>query len=161
MNVAFTGHRPNKFNNDYELVSGKIQKIKARIVEILTELQKEDDVTGVVGMALGIDTLAAITCVGMKIPFIAAVPCKSQDSKWPERSRMIYKQLLLKAQQIVLVTDSFYNYSVMQKRNEWMVDNSEVLIAVWDGSKGGTGNCVQYAKSKNKRIIYINPDDFQ
>ena len=46
----------------------------------------------------------------------------------------------------------------MQTRNEWMVNHCDKLIAVWNGSDGGTGNCVNYAKSINKEIIYINPD---
>lgn len=47
----------------------------------------------------------------------------------------------------------------MQKRNEYMTDNSDIVIAVWDGSKGGTANCVRYAKKLNKEIIVINPKE--
>lgn len=49
----------------------------------------------------------------------------------------------------------------MQKRNEWMVDNCDILIAVWDKSPGGTKNCVDYAESKKKQIIYINPKNYE
>lgn len=38
-----------------------------------------------------------------------------------------------------------------------MVDLADMVIAVWDGSKGGTGNCVQYAQKKGKEFIRINP----
>ena len=31
------------------------------------------------------------------------------------------------------------------------------LIAVWDGSSGGTANCIKYAKNMNKNIIHIDP----
>jgi len=42
--------------------------------------------------------------------------------------------------------------------NEWMVDNSSILIAIYDGSKnGGTFNCIEYAKNKGKEIIVIDP----
>jgi uncharacterized phage-like protein YoqJ len=47
----------------------------------------------------------------------------------------------------------------MQKRNEYMVDNSDIVIAVWDGSKGGTYNCVKYAEKLGKKIIVINPKE--
>ncbi len=46
----------------------------------------------------------------------------------------------------------------MDKRNKWMVDNCDLLIAVWNGTSGGTANCVNYAKSINKQIIIINPN---
>lgn len=50
-----------------------------------------------------------------------------------------------------------YYPAKMQKRNEYMVDNSDIVIAVWDGTKGGTYNCVKYAQKLEKKIIQINP----
>lgn len=45
----------------------------------------------------------------------------------------------------------------MQKRNEYMVNLADKVIAVWGGSSGGTANCVRYAKSVGKEIIIIKP----
>jgi uncharacterized phage-like protein YoqJ len=45
----------------------------------------------------------------------------------------------------------------MQKRNEYMVDKCDKLLAVWNGTTGGTHNCIKYAKSKGKEIILLNP----
>jgi len=42
-----------------------------------------------------------------------------------------------------------------------MVDNCDKLVAVWDGTKGGTSHCVGYAKKQGKEIIRINPEDFE
>ena len=52
-----------------------------------------------------------------------------------------------------------YSVFKMQLRNEWMVDHCDKLIAIFnqDETSGGTFNCVQYARSKNKDIIFINP----
>lgn len=50
-----------------------------------------------------------------------------------------------------------YTNDCMQKRNEYMVDNSDYVIAVWDGKPSGTGNTVHYAESKGKTIITIKP----
>jgi uncharacterized phage-like protein YoqJ len=41
---------------------------------------------------------------------------------------------------------------MLQKRNEWMVDHCDLLIAVWDGSEGGTANCVRYARHHERQI---------
>lgn len=46
---------------------------------------------------------------------------------------------------------------LMQKRNEYMVDLADRVIAVWDGSKGGTANCIKYAEKVGKEIIKIKP----
>jgi hypothetical protein len=32
---------------------------------------------------------------------------------------------------------------------------------VWDGTSGGTGNYVKYARKVGKEIIHINPNDFK
>ena len=45
----------------------------------------------------------------------------------------------------------------MQKRNEYMVDLADIVIAVWDGSASGTGNCVRYTERCGKKIIRIMP----
>ena len=37
-----------------------------------------------------------------------------------------------------------------------MGDIADKIIAVWDGSKGGTCNCVQYARECGKEIILDN-----
>jgi len=49
----------------------------------------------------------------------------------------------------------------MNERNIWMVDNCDFLISVWDGTSGGTKNCVDYAISKKKDIIRIDPKNMQ
>ena len=36
---------------------------------------------------------------------------------------------------------------------------NDKLIAVWNGSNSGTANCVHYAESRGKNIIYINPNN--
>ena len=40
-----------------------------------------------------------------------------------------------------------------------MVDNSDVLIACWNGTSGGTANCVKYAEKTGNKIYRINPDN--
>jgi uncharacterized phage-like protein YoqJ len=71
----------------------------------------------------------------------------------------MYGQALAHAEKVVDVTD-YDNYPgawVYQKRNEWMVDHAQMVIAVWDGSSGGTANCVKYALKQGKRVWQINP----
>lgn len=180
MKIAITGHRPNKLNNDYNLTSPLILAIKQRIVNFIRGGMMHNELMGIVltptlitGMALGIDTLFAQIAIELNIPFIAAIPFKGQESKWIRSSQQTYYQLLFKAKQIIIVDENrvatkqeFISYEVdinkyslqkMQRRNEWMVDNCDILIAVWDGTSGGTANCVRYAQSVNREIIFINP----
>lgn len=162
MKIAITGHRPNKLGNDYDLTSPLIKEIKNDILESLGVIQayyqlKIEDITLITGMALGIDQLFAKIAVENNISFIAAVPCLGQENKWPHKSQLIYKQLINKAKEIITISE-YYTPSCMQRRNEWMVDNCDILIAVWDGTNGGTANCVKYAKSIHKTIIRLDPN---
>ena len=48
----------------------------------------------------------------------------------------------------------------VQVRNKYMVDNSDMVIACWNGDCiGGTWNTIRYAMNNNKIIICINPED--
>lgn len=45
----------------------------------------------------------------------------------------------------------------LQLRNVYMVDQSDIVVAIFDGTKGGTFNCIKTAKEKGKRIIVLDP----
>jgi len=152
---SFTGHRANKPCMGGYIVPNPIYiKICQLTKQILLELKPEKCISG---MALTYDQYAANLCINMKIPFIAAIPFIGQESQWPKDSQIIYNKILDKAVEKVIVSPGGYTAAKMQIRNQYMVDNSDVLIALWDGSKGGTGNCVEYAESIGRKIVRINP----
>ena len=153
MIVAFTGHRPDKLGG-YKIPNPTYQKVYREIDKALKELQPEKVISG---MALGVDRWAAAIAHKLKIPFLAAIPFEGQEKAWPEESQRIFRLLRKLAAEEVIVSEGGYSPAKMQIRNEWMVDHCDTLIAVWDGSKGGTGNCAEYAKSIGKTIYYINP----
>lgn len=50
-----------------------------------------------------------------------------------------------------------YEKDCMLMRNKFMVDNSNFVIAMWDGRKrGGTYYTLNYAKKLNKQIILVD-----
>lgn len=151
--VAFTGHRPLKLNNCYDACHPTQVAIYNEIKLTLKRLNPSKAISG---MALGVDQIAARACFDLSIPFIAAVPFKGQESKWPEKSQEYYRWLLSCADEVKIVSEGGYSAYKMQIRNQWMVNNSGLLIAVWDGSEGGTGNCVDYARLRGKPIIRID-----
>jgi uncharacterized phage-like protein YoqJ len=153
MIVAFTGHRPDKLGG-YKLPNDTYIRVCQKIDTTLKEFKPEKVITG---MALGIDQWAASIAHKLHIPFLAAIPFEGQENAWPESSRKIYRILRKLATEEVIVSQGGYSADKMQVRNIWMVDNCDKLIAVWDGTKGGTGNCIEYAKSVKKDIYYIDP----
>lgn len=155
MIAAFAGHRPDKLGG-YKLPNPTYIKVCKKLEAALIELKPEKCISG---MALGIDQWAASICIKLGIPFIAAIPFVGQERVWPEESKRIYKILLGKASEQIVVSEGGYAAQKLQIRNEWMVDNCDKLIAVWDGTQGGTGNCYKYAESVNKDIYRINPKE--
>ena len=153
--VAFTGHRPEKCGG-YKIPNPTYNFVRSEITRILNELKPTNAISG---MALGTDTIAAEVCIELEIPFIAAVPFRGQELYWTKESQIKYCDLLMQAERIEYVNQGGYAAWKMQVRNEWMVNNCNVLIAVFDGSNGGTRNAFDYATTKDKRIIRINPMD--
>lgn len=155
MKVAFTGHRPDKLGG-YKLPNPTYVSVCRKIKAALEELKPE---VAISGMALGIDQWAAHICTKLNIPFIAAIPFVGQEAIWPLESKRIYKILLTKAQSQYIVSEGGYSAQKLQIRNEYLADNCDILIAVYNGDKsGGTANCVKYAEQKEKKIYLINPN---
>ena len=51
------------------------------------------------------------------------------------------------------VVSPVFSMASYQRRNEFMVDAADVLAAFFDGSQGGTANCVRYAQRVGKKIV--------
>lgn len=161
MIIGLTGHRPHKLYG-YNLETKRYYNLKDRIKEILIENQCEEAITG---MALGADIILAYAVLELKlegydIKLHCAIPCRNHSCKWNTHDQKVYDKILQIADKVTLVTDEEYRPALMQIRNEFIVDTCDKLIAVWNGSKGGTGNCVNYARRKNKEIIQLEPSQF-
>lgn len=86
------------------------------------------------------------------IPMIAAVPFEGQEKRWNSLDQGRYRDILGEAHTVHIVSPGGYEPWKMQARNEWMVDNCNILAAMWNGSSGGTANCIRYAQAKERKI---------
>lgn len=156
LKVAVTGHRPERIGG-YDGDNPTRVWIKEALREVVDTLRPNYAYSG---MALGVDQDFVEVCVEKGIPFTAVVPFRAQAEKWPSASQFIYYDLVKKARERVIVCDPGYAAWKLQRRNEWMVDaidDEGVVIAVWDGTPGGTANCVRYARHSDRCIVRINP----
>ena len=100
-------------------------------------------VTFISGGALGVDQWAAEIVIEVRserqkrspqkiggIQLVIARPFPSQPNRWPMEARRHYEKILQKADRIIETSDDPYAAWKLQKRNEWMVDNSGAIIAV-------------------------------
>lgn len=107
------------------------------------------------GMAIGVDMYAAEIVLELKAeyPFItleAAIPCETQAAKWSEPLRDRYYKIAELCDHETMLQKQ-YTSDCMQKRNQYMVNHADILLAVWDGSSSGTGSTVRYARTKIKQ----------
>lgn len=149
MIISGTGHRSAKLGG----YSDEAFNLLVRIATFWLEENKPDKVIS--GMAMGWDMALAQATINKNIPLICAVPFRGQESMWSKQTQKQYFDILNLSNEIVYVSKPGYSPKKMQIRNEWMVDNSDVILAMWDGTKGGTFNCLEYAKNKQKTIINL------
>lgn len=149
MVICGTGHRPNK-------LGGYSIEAFERLVSIARNWISENSPSKVIsGGALGWDQALAVASIREGVFLSIYQPFPSQACKWPESSQRLYKRILNKANSVIAVCDDPYAAWKMQKRNEAMVDDSDIVLAMYDGSVGGTGNCIDYATKQSKKIINL------
>ena len=147
--LAGTGHRPGKLGgyNNAE-VRLALTELAAKVIARV----RPDYIIS--GMALGWDQALADAAVAHHIPFIAAVPFKGQESKWPWEAQEQYLWLLDQAEEVQIIGTPGYSAKKMQARNIWMVHQCTALAALWDSKEnGGTWNCIRYARKVGKPCI--------
>ena len=150
MKVGITGHRVERLEDHEdavkELISEALQRIGA------TRLYQ--------GMANGVDLWSAKEAWKLKIPYTACKPWAGHSPRYGDRIE--YTKVIRHADEVIDVSPHF-GYPgpwVYGKRNEFIVDNSQALIAVWDGDRyGGTYHCIQYAWKKSIPVFRIDPEE--
>ncbi len=163
MIMAVTGHRPDKiygYWEDHPPYQRPPQQIWLRD-RICDQLRKHRPLYGLSGMALGADWDFAECCVMLDIPFIAAVPFVGQEKRWSLPQQRRYHELLRRAYEVVVVSPGGYSRDAMIVRNHWLIEHSNTLLAIFNGSPGGTCNTVLVAAHYKRETIFINPDDFR
>ena len=141
--VAGSGHRPEKLIQrfpDFPAAS-----LHDRLTDFAADLLTEIEPTEVIsGMARGWDLALASAAVRLDIPLTAACPFKGQERLWSGREQALYRDLLTAAARVVFVCNHSLTIA-FQERNEWMVDRCDRLLALYNGTHGGTANCIAYA----------------
>ena len=108
------------------------------------------------GMALGIDQDAVGQWVRMGLPVLAVVPFVGQELRWPAESQRVYQHILQKhvAGVLYLAPAAPVGHDAAVKlllgRNERMCEMADELIAVHDGSSGGTASCIKIWRYINR-----------
>ncbi len=159
---CFTGHRPHKMpwgNNEDD---PRCARFKQRMFEAISDAYTDGYKHFLCGMATGCDLWFCETLLAMK-PFLkdltveAVLPCETQAEHWNERDRNRYYTLLKDCDKTTTLQTA-YTPDCMTKRNIYMVDHSKLLLAAFNGSRGGTMHTVNYAIRQGVEVRYIQID---
>ena len=161
--ASFTGHRPERLGG-YDKANPKNRLAIAFLRDAVARLKKEGYTSFISGGALGTDQWAAeVVLEDQELELVVAIPYKDYGSNWPPGrntpgSREVLADLCSKAKKVHVVCEGSYAPHKNHERNKWMADNSDTIVAVWDGGdKGGTASAIRNAKKQGKRIIRYNP----
>ncbi|MBQ4612950.1 MAG: DUF1273 family protein [Clostridia bacterium] len=165
---CFTGYRPHRFPFAQEGL--RPEHVQAALGRQIRRLYDEGYRTFITGMCVGVDLWAASEVLALQaekgdVRLIAAVPFEGQESRWTLAQRRQYRRVLAACAEVhTLFTPEQANENAAacyRKRNEWMVDRADTVIAVYTPidaeRRSGTAATVRYARRKLKRIVYIHP----
>ena len=159
--ACFTGHRPQKLPWGFNENDERFLNMKNRTrVEIENAIKKGYH-TFLCGMALVFDMMCAELVLELKkkyphIKLIGAIPCKNQSSRWNQAQKDRYDKLIKQLDNTRCIYDT-YEDGCMQERNQYMINNSSLVIALYNGLGGGTKSTIDYAKKQGKEVVVVKP----
>ena len=149
---CFTGHRPNKLKRSES-------EIKASLARAIEDALTAGKRTFITGMAMGTDIYAGELILQYReadpsIHLICALPHPDFEKRWSAHWQQRYNAILQRADLIKVICPLF-SMASYQLRNEWMVDRSSLVIAVFNGECGGTKNTINYAKTHEIEVVIL------
>lgn len=157
--VSFTGYRVNKI-----LLSTTDQQILYKIGDVveavIEQLYKRGYRTFLSGMAEGFDLIAARRVILLKskypdIQFVAVVPYRGQESDFSFLWKRYYAYCYDNADEIITLSPN-YRRGCFFVRNDFLIENSYLVVCYYDSRPGGTHYTVTKAIKSNLEIINIH-----
>ena len=138
MRLAITGHRPKR-------LQGKEKEVESWILNKIDELNPDICISG---MAEGVDQIFAYSALQKNKKLWCIYPYLKKKN--------FYTIYLEEKADRILYTQKEYSKDCYFIRDKYLVDNCDILLAVWDGKpNGGTYWTIKYANSINKPIKFL------
>lgn len=159
MSVCFSGYRPEKLPWGGDESDPRCAVLKKRLYDAAESACAEGYRHFICGMARGCDTYFCEEVLHLRrrvqdITLEAAIPCLSQSDGWTAAQQERYRDLLELCNYRTVVQEK-YDPGCMHRRNRYMVDHSSLLLAVHDGSPGGTRYTIEYALRRRKDVLIL------
>ena len=158
---CFTGHRPDKLPWGPDERDPRCAALKRSLLREIEGLYRRGFRHFISGMAMGCDLYFAEAALELreKYPELSvegAVPCPTQAERWPEPLRRRWRDILDQCDLETVVQQNYDRYCML-RRDRYMVDRSAAVLAVFDGTPGGTQYTLNYAMDKKLAILLLDP----
>ena len=164
LTCCFTGHRPQKLAWGFNEQDERCIAMRKRTKEEIEKAIQQGYTIFISGMALGFDMICAELVLELKkkypnIKLICALPCKDQYAIWKDKSQQDrYKKILKKADSVRCLYERYDdNTNCNLERNDYMLNNSSMVIALFNGKRGGTQSTILKAERLGLKTIIIEP----
>lgn len=129
---------------------------------LIQEIPKYHITKGLTCLAIGADQLFAEVLETFYIPFIAIIPCDGYEQTFNKKiTQESYFSYLSKAEDTIKLNFPEPSEEAFYAAGKYIVDHCDILFAIWNGKAakglGGTGDIVEYARRKKRRVAHINP----
>ncbi len=150
--VMVTGHRPQF------LSTGQASWVRGELDRLAVKVRDGHDAqVAITGAALGADTWWARSAARAGLRVWAYVPFLDQASTWTPSEQDTWRRLVGVADRTLVLGDG-YDVRLLHARNEFMVRDADLVIAVWDPAKttGGTASTVRKARAAGKTVVVVD-----
>ena len=143
------------------LRTARCLEFKFRLRDSLEYLIGRGYVDFLSGGALGFDQMAAEIVLSLRekypwIRLIMVIPYDGQADKWTEDQRRRWLGIIEASDRVIHISHA-YDKGVFFRRNHYMVEQADLLLAAYDGQPGGTAGTVAYAKRHGVRVVRLPP----
>ncbi len=145
---AFTGHRELEEDFNENNLTKRVEELIQKGVKIFYN-----------GGALGFDLTSAEIVLKLKkkydVKLVICVPFYGQERRYSLQDKERYQKILKKADEVIILSDEYYKGCLL-RRNDYMIERADCLIAYLKKDFGGTAYTVKkFRAKKGEDIIYI------
>ena len=168
MTCTITGHRPQRFKFKYNEHYKLCIKIKKALTAEIINFYNQGVRTFWIGGSIGVDTWAGEIIAELKkqkrymdMRLCVAIPFPDFKEHFDMKQQTRLKDILRVCDEQIITSEE-ESEKAYQIRNEYMVNQSDYVLAVCDNDRAirsGTGMTVNYAiKKRGLPITFIHPD---
>lgn len=163
MIVSFTGHRPDKIAGYNSSPRSVELSLRRALADEILRLAAEGATTFVSGMAPGVDLWAADEVLRLRqegriesgVRLRLAVPHPHFSRSFGAEWRPLYDAIVERADDVVYLSPGYYR-GCYNRRNDYLVDVADVVVAYYEGEEGGTRYTLRRAEKQGRCVVNLH-----